>query len=126
MIPVFPSRPLLNWDSFALTPVPNLRRTEFENGAVRQAPGARYARVERKVKFTVCDAACYAEIRKFINETLAQGSRWFLWDCPDAAVYGLGPRIRCRIVGGGVEFSPRDADLEFWDVAMTIETWAAE
>jgi hypothetical protein len=120
MIPMFPTSPSILIQGYTVTPVPNIRRTEFENGMTRQTNNATRQSVERSVTVACCDVECYKVLKDFLRSV---GANWFLWHCPDRYAQGLTEPIRVRIKGAAVTHSPQDRSMTIWESKFTLEGW---
>jgi phage-related protein len=107
-------------DGYGTTVKHDVRRTQFEDGYIRQSARASRARVERQVKIVFCDLETYQQFLCWWRDDLRNGSRFFLWTPPD-----IGEEIRCRFIQDlqvehKARFISRDTKMI---VSTTIEHW---
>lgn len=126
-ITTFPAYVDLIDDGHDLKPVPNVRRTDFESGAARQAPILSRQMVRRAVTYRACSAEVHAQFLTYLHEQLHSASDFFNWEDPMRTKAGLTPtRVRARIFGGVVESTPIDASFQMWDTKFVIEYISAQ
>ena len=103
-------------------PRPVVRRTEMDDGFVKQREAATRQMVEHPVRLRMT-AAEYGQWKTWYRDTVDHGTAWFDWTDP-----GDGATKEALIRGG--QFSARSRRAEpgaaiEWEVSMTLETWDA-
>lgn len=122
---VFPTYPILLYESLEEAPQPNVRRTEMEGGLPKQA--IKYTRqlVQTSVAYKLCGHANNSQFRHFVRDTLKFGGLWFMWTDPRLANSGTAiepvSQRMVRIVNGQVSYSPMTKDLSHYKASFTLE-----
>jgi hypothetical protein len=119
----FPDAPTLLFSGYSGKKISRTRRTEFENGSIRQAPRSALTLQERNVTYYCCSPQVYDELIDFIDITLANGSLYFLWHSTERGNAGAAPIIRARIKDGAYDVEPQNDELTEWHVKFTLEYW---
>ena len=98
MAAIWPDYARTEADGYAVQDDPDVQRSAFDDGAVRQAREYTAAFTARQVLVHLESDARYAEFRTWIR---AHGQTWFTWTDPDD---GVRRRVRVRGGSGGVAY----------------------
>lgn len=112
----WPSYARVEADGYQVSGGPNVARTAFDDGAVRQAREYTAGFIERRVVVHLKDDADYVTFRTWAE---ANAHAWFTWTDPDDGV-----RRRARVVGGaaGIDYRAAvSAGRRAWTARCALE-----
>ena len=111
----WPSYGTLMTGTLTETPAPNILRTEFESGDIKQTRRSQKQRVEQKITYLYTNAE-YTTWKTWFRDTALLGAIKFNFTDPqDGTVRDY------RIMGGVYEATPLNQKLEHWVVTMQFE-----
>ena len=112
---VYPSYGRLMTGPLTEVPNPNVLRTEFESGDIKQTRRASKQRMAQKIVFIYTNAE-YTTWKTWFRDTALMGALKFDFTDPQ------NDTLRdYRILNGAYEANPLNQKLEHWSVEMTWE-----
>ena len=114
---VWPDYAAIEADGYAVADDPNVARTPFDDGLIRQE--RRYASALTALGVTAL-LLSDADYRRFRAWAADCAHRWFAWTAPeDGSVH----QVRVRGGAGGIEYTARIGgdSRRSWEAALTLE-----
>ncbi len=113
---VWPAHARILADGYALAQDPDVRRTAFDDGMIRQEKRYRSALEVRRI---VAWLATDADLAQFRAWARASAHTWFAWT--DEA--GVARRVRVRGGAGGISYTARIGPdrRRSWEAALELE-----
>ena len=114
---VWPYYVAVEADGYAVADDPNVARTPFDDGLIRQE--RRYASALTALRVTAL-LPSDADYRRFRAWAADCAHRWFAWTAPES---GSVHQVRVRGGAGGIEYTARigGGGQRSWEAALTIE-----
>ena len=115
--PVWPDYAAIEADGYAVADDPNVARTPFDDGLIRQERRYASALTALSVTALLLSDADYRNFRAWAADC---AHRWFAWTAPET---GSVHRVRVRGGAGGIEYTARIGgdSRRSWEAALTIE-----
>lgn len=117
-MPVFPAYLLLLVQDFMEDLPSAVKRTDMEDGMVKQLQTISRVLKKRPVRYLAKSKADKDAFEAWHRDEISRGADWFTWTDP----YDNTPKS-ARIVGGKVDYKPQRKQLDRWVLSFTVETF---
>ena len=114
---VWPDYVAVEADGYGVADDPNVARTPFDDGFVRQERRFASALTALRLTVLIADDDDYARFRAWAADRAHQ---WFAWTAPET---GILHQARVRGGAGGIEYTARIGgdSRRSWEAALTLE-----